>query len=488
MDEDFRRAVLKEVAEGLRNERKRMREAAENQDFLELDAARYVRMREAEDQWDYDARPKRTSGFVHQAVGRLCEHTYNPGPARTVVGDEPARKLLEAAYKGSHIDAIMQEAERTSTLNDVVAIQIRATGDDTAPVDLQVWGPDEFAVFEDPDDQRRVLSVVVVDRWNQRTRYRAWLPDEVVTFVTDEGVTASASARESRRDPNPYGRLPFSFVHYSIPVRRFWTTSPGSFLKHAEANVNDALSDLAETMLKYQRPIGIFTDVSVEFNPTVGPGRFLRLSSTESAYSGDGFSAPKTPTASYLQAELQIAQAWQDIQAYLSQAAEAVDLPASSLRLDYNDAPSGVSLVIHQVPLLTRARKRRPVYQWAELQLARAILECVGAVTGRPELVASAKTLDLLLAWPEPRIPIPGTDRDAGDLWEIQLGIKSRVRVAQERFGLTPEQAVAHIKQVAEEERDTTAAIAETQRDQTRLAPGDLDGLSADLESEETED
>ena len=86
--------------------------------------------------------------------------------------------------------------------------------------------------------------------------------------------------------------------------------------------------------------------------------------------------------------------------------------------------------------------------------LARKILTAAGNHYGHADLLEQAKQLQLLLAWAEPRIPIPGPDRDQSDEWEMQLGIKSRISVCMDRYGLNRDQAVEHIKQVAEDEAE----------------------------------
>ena len=73
-------------------------------------------------------------------------------------------------------------------------------------------------------------------------------------------------------------------------------------------------------------------------------------------YDGDGFSLTGEPSAEYLQASLAVEQIWHDIQQTMAQIAEAIGMPPSALRLDYSDAPSGLSLIIRAFPLLTRAR------------------------------------------------------------------------------------------------------------------------------------
>ena len=65
----------------------------------------------------------------------------------------------------------------------------------------------------------------------------------------------------------------------------------------------------------------------------------------------------------------------------------------------------------------------------------------------------------MLLAWAEPRIPIPGPDRDQSDEWEMQVGIKSRINVCMERYGLNHDQAVQRLKEVAEDEEIAKAVL-----------------------------
>ena len=74
-------------------------------------------------------------------------------------------------------------------------------------------------------------------------------------------------------------------------------------------------------------------------------------------------------------------------------------------------------------------------------------------------MIAAAKQLSILLAWPEPRLEIPGPDRDQTDEWEMQCGIKSRVIVCMERYGLNEDQALERIKTVAEQEEKVKAIL-----------------------------
>ena len=226
---DDRAWICKEVEAGLRNHRPRLASAIENQAFYDLESDRYQPRREAETEFDFAGRPRRQSGFVQQAVDRLCEHTYNPGPQRTVVagphsksGEGLADSLLTQVYETNHIDCVMQHAEAQATLNDVCAVQVKCTNDPDKPVDLQLWGGDEFTVFTDPEDPRQAFAVVTIDRYNQRTRYKLWFEDEVRTYLTDQYSADRTAGAGSRCGPRPRSETPMG----AFPSRSSTTALP----------------------------------------------------------------------------------------------------------------------------------------------------------------------------------------------------------------------------------------------------------------------
>lgn len=458
-----RAKILAEVQAGLPNHQLRIADALENQAFYDLDGERYAPRREAETEFDYEGRPQRETGFTQEVIDVLSEDNYSPGPSRVAVDDEEADKLLQEVYEHNHINALMQEAEVLSTLNDCAAIQVHCTNDPDHPVELQIWGSEEFTVFEDPIDPRRPTCVVTIDRINGQTRYRCWFPDEVRTFITKPYTTDNTSgatvAELESIEVNTYGCLPFAFVSYRPQVRRFWTPGLGTFLRKAETRINQKLSDLDEAIGKYLRPIGLLKNVGPEYSPELGPGRFMRLYRAGTGYAGEDFAGDGEPDASYLQAEIDVAGVWLDCEKLANQTLEACRVPLSAVRMEQNGVASGISLIVEQAPLLKRAKARRPHYVRSETCLARVILISVGNHYSKPEYVEKANTLKLLLSWPQPRIPVPGPERNQDDEWELSLGITSEVAIVMERYGLSRDQAIAHLKQMAEDRKAVQAFL-----------------------------
>jgi hypothetical protein len=456
-----RSILLKEVANGLPHERRRLAEAIENQAFYDLDAERYIPRREAESEFDWTARPHESCGFTQEVIDVLCEHQYSPGPSRQVADNPAADEYIQAIYERNHVDAIFQQAEVLSTLNDVAAIEIVATNDPENPVDLRLWGGEEFAVFVDPDNPKKPVAVVTIDRVNEQTRYRIWFPDVVHTFLTEayssDKTNGGRLATEQSYSPevNTYGCLPFVFVPYRFQVRRFWTPGIGGFLRRGECRINALLSEIDEIIQKYGPAILAAINVAPEINPAVEPGRWIRLFSDALGYNGEGGDGDRTPDLKVVQAALNVAEIWTHIEKRCDQILETVRVPRAAVRMEQDGMASGISLIVEQAPLLTRARNRRKLFVTVETDLARKLLWCCGNHYDRPEFLEAAKTLRFLVGWSEPSIPVPGPERDASDEWEIGARIKSRIQVAMERKGIASrEQAIAYLKQVAADETE----------------------------------
>jgi hypothetical protein len=130
----------------------------------------------------------------------------------------------------------------SSHLGDAAAIQYDADeGIPGKPVTLLVWGPDEFHAWEDPGLAREAVAVVTKDKYDERTRYRLWTPEEVRTFVTEPGGGTSGGRVATQVDASPT-RTSVSHSDSSTMTSRqgFWEAGIGDHLVESEIAVNDA--------------------------------------------------------------------------------------------------------------------------------------------------------------------------------------------------------------------------------------------------------
>lgn len=372
-----------EVERGLPLEAPAMDEALERQAFYDFDGFKYERRfrRDAESSFDFAGRSHRPSGFLRECIEILCEHLYSPGPARRW-DDKAGDDLLQRVWADNLIDALMLEADQLSTLNDWCAIQIDPGEGDFAarPITYRLWGRESVAVWTDPNDAVRPLVVCTKDKYDEQTRYRLWTDEVVQTFLTPklrENQTSGGRVayRTGPPEPHGYGCLPFSFIHYKLPIRDFEITGIGRFLHKAEIHLDDRLSRLDESIHKHINPIPVAEGMPSDWKPTLEPGRFVRMprQGMTPGLTG-GYERGEFARLYYLQATIDVEGAWLDATNYINRALEAARVPLSAARMEQQGVASGISLMVEQEPLLKRAEQRRQGKKVMEADLARRTL------------------------------------------------------------------------------------------------------------------
>jgi hypothetical protein len=455
--------VEDQVIAGLPGEKPRLDSALVASDYYHLRNKRYIQRRDGEGDADFANRPKRIVPFARRVVQVLAKHLYSPGPLREVKGDAATSKWLNGVYADCLVNSLWQRADRLSTLGGAAAIQVSTTGDPARPVKLQLWAPEEFAVY--PDCGTPEL-VVTMDKYDNQRRYTLWSKDQFRVYQTGKGghdITAGGTVARPVGPPraNPYGVLPFAFQHAELPVSSFWEGGIGDYLSHVNGAADDELSDLANAIKRFAYPLGVLKNADPDFQVINKMGAFVRLSSILQELG----KVPE-PELSYLQAQLDIVGTWAHIENALYQALEDLGIPRQAWRMESAQVASGIALVAEQLPLYERAQERREPQRVYETDLARVVLAVAGGYRddrGRSyknaeALRAAAEDLELVLTWPELSIPIPGPDRDDADQHALDMGLKSKVMILCERFGLTRDQAIARLKQI-KKDNDETAEI-----------------------------
>lgn len=381
-----------EVMAGLPNETIAMDAALERQAFYDYDGFKYERRfrRDAESSFDFQGRSHRPSGFLRECVEILCEHLYSPGPSRRwseAAGDG----LLQRVYSDNLIDALMLEADQLSTLNDYCGIQVDPGAGDYAlkPITYRLWGREQLAVWTDPDDSTRPMVVCTKDKFDNQTRFRLWSDEEVQTFLTPKlkaGQTAGGRVAEPVGPPEPhgYGCLPFSFIHYKLPVRDFDCTGIGRLLFDAEVHLDDRLSRIDESIHKHINPIPVAEGMPADWKPILEPGRFIRVPRTGmTPGTSGGFERGEFAKLYYLSANIDVESAWLDTTNYINRILEAARVPLSAARMEQQGVASGISLMVEQEPLLKRSEMRRQAKRVMENDLAKRTLVVCGNHYGR---------------------------------------------------------------------------------------------------------
>lgn len=445
--------IGRECLAGLPNAKADIDLALKKQAYFDYDGFRYEAdyKRDAESSFDFQGRPHRPSGFLRQCIEILSEDVYSPGPTRAwtaAVGDE----VLQQIYRDNHIDALLGEADRLCTLNDVAAVQIDAGAGDyeAKPITYRLWGREQFHCWTDPNDSRSVQAVVTIDKYDLQTRYRLWSDREVWTYISKKAVDWKGDAFELiSQETHDYGVIPFSFVHYTLPIRDFFTSSIGDLLHKAEIRIDDRLSQIDESIAKHLNPVPVAEGVPADWKPIVEPNRFIRmpLAAPRIGTTG-GYEPGERARLYFLERHVESEAAWQDILNYVNLCLESARIPLSVARMEQSGVASGISLLVEQAPLLKRARKRRGPFRVYETDLARRTLLCCGNHYGRPELVAAATKGQLTLGWPQPTVPIQTPDALEMLQAEIRGGFKSYLMGLQQWYGCTRDEAIELAEQI----------------------------------------
>lgn len=462
------RRIEAECRAGLPNEKRARLDAARvNQDFYDLNFDPYVT------EWvKLDRNAIRTTAFLRRVVEVLTSDLYREGPTRTVVGSAPLTDWLQKVYKANAIDAILQEADRLAVVHQVAAIEVQGAfgaGSESRPIEHVLWGGDSFAVWLEPDNPRKPLAVATIDRMDEAQRIRLWTKDERVVFVSAKatGLTAGGTTfAEQKRDPNPYGVLPFAFAHFRFPTSYFWSGGLGDHLRRINHHLNYRLSVSADDVL-HSRPIGVIEGARADWNfpRDLKRGEWTTIPPAIIDAAGGGVERPE---AHYVTCDsAYLAQDWDDLRKYLDEALEMLGVPASAVRLEQHGAVSGVAIFAEQLPVVKWAESRQPHFAHYERDLARVTFAVAAAHAENNErdevLGASVAQLreaaddpDLSLRWKSQLGPLLAMQRQQWDMFRMQFQLVSKTQWVSETYGLSREEAEEMVVETAHDvERET---------------------------------
>lgn len=393
------------------------------------------------------ARYQRTSLIMRRIVEALTKHLYARGPARSLPDDEAASRWLNAQYTREGVDGRLQEADRLACVGDVCAVQVCATDDPDRPIEFHLWPAHQFICWESEADGCAIECVATIDFYDQRRRLKLWTVDSYREFRTNKGdgtTGGTAFYPVGPEEVNELGALPFAFVHFNPPNTEFWSGGPGDHLAEANDYINYFLTEMGDSVRYCMKPIVKAFGVREGWTPPgpTTPGDLWTIPPAYTDASGNGV----PPDLTYLQADPSFIEGcWSDAMAYLDHTMECNNCPPVEVRMSQSGARSGASIVMEQMPLVIRAIGRQRDFARYETDLARVAL-LVGGLDPGP-----AQTLTL--RWPSmiPDIPGASTEQDAADLEQLTTGQTSRVMVAMRKFNFTRAEAVAHLKQIADD-------------------------------------
>lgn len=484
-DQQLVARVHKEITEfALRSQVDRLECARANLDFYEGDF-RNAPVR-AKGNTAYDsARYPRYSLIMQRIVNVLTSNLYSEGPVRKFVPPdgaedrayEAATAWLQECYRRNRMDSMWQEADRMACVSQLAAFQVSAWPDPEWPVRISLLDSSQFCVWTNRDQPLVPELVAVLDVYDQRRRLRLYSDESILVYMTkaqEDNSQVSAPIPQGyefvEERNNPYDILPFSFVHWCLPVRKFWNGSPGDGLRVVNDSINLKMTNTFDCIRYNNQPIVLLKGTRPDWKPPapVMPGDVWVLS----AASDSTMEKDSNPDASYLQANPGFIEAdWQDTQSYIDHTLEMHGIPSSVIRMDQSAMRSGVAIVAEQIPMIQWAQSRQKPFAFYEEDLARLVLKIGATHLGDQEydeVQATAKDLEtvslhpcLQIKWPDMYPRMPGEDQDRSDGFELDHKLVSKTMLLMERKNLTRDEAEDMLEEIAEDLKTEQKLFAE---------------------------
>ncbi len=503
------RDIHEEIVKGLPHSRERRDEAARAIEFYNGDFTRYP-VRPKDSSYKQGGKP-RHSLLLQRVVNVLTSNLYKAGPKRTLPEHAEAQAWVENVYRRNSMDAMIQQADRFSTAADVAALQVMGTEDAMRPIDVQLWDSSEFEVWLDPDNQRRPVAVATLDLYDHQRRCRLWTAETVTTYLSkrlEDGQTAGGTVYIPREaQDNELGLIPFTFVHFNMPVCRFWSSGPGSFLADANECANGNLTQTGDFVEFSLRPPIVGKNIKVGWRPP-SPIRAGDVW-TPPAASDSGGESDGSMELAYLEANSSVVVAsWEDLNNYLDHTLEMCGVPPVAIRMVQDSARSGESIKAEQAPLVMWAESRQRPFAYYEDELMRLVLQVGAAHFGSQEyevqealmqasytvtaqqLAEAAAEPGLILRWPKMYPEMPGADQDLSDGWLLDNKLASKTVLLMRREKMTREEAQDYLEEVAEDlkrEQELFADVTTAEVQTALRAAGKPDPAEDDPNADDNE-
>ncbi|WP_165063449.1 hypothetical protein [Paludisphaera rhizosphaerae] len=446
---DYESSIYRECLAGFPMEQERISEDVRTLAYYALDGGQFVSRNAGDD----DHISIESTGLTKRCVDILTSLSYSPPPSRQILDDEASDKFLNEVYQDNKINSLLHRADVYAHLLGFAAVEA-VPAVSLKPVRLYLWNASELIVRGDEDDCTAIGHVITRDTTpDGKIRLTWWSRDFRIVFVgrNSGGFVTSGgrSTQEVARTINPYGRLPFGFIHHQLPVSELTTPGVGEWLADQEAAIDEKRYQLSLGMKKYLLPKAWVGGVTAQWQPTDVVGEFMRMPA-ELLVEGSS-----QPNIGYLQAQLSVDQAEAHIDSSVDRTLTAIGVPLSIYRMDQTSTISGDAIEAEQKPLVDYTRARQETLKVCENDVAEAVLAVGGAWLKRPELSKAGQGgANLTVSWPEDIVQIPGVDQDTQDANAIAAGYQSTIDVIRRRYRLSSdEEAVQRYIKVRQDQR-----------------------------------
>jgi hypothetical protein len=198
-----------------------------------------------------------TAHNLYKLVVTRVSKIYNRKPKRIFTGNQKDVDMVNKLYKQMKIDQKWKKINRY--INAVNDVMLQVVWRNDAP-DIDIITPNIVSVIQNIENPTLVDGVIIEKQTvdtvgDNKLTYAYWDKDR--HFYLDGKMKAYDVPGNPERI-NPYGRLPFVFIHRQIPDLNFWDETSGTDLYEATFIVG-----IRNTLLDYYNVWNSFKQLAV---------------------------------------------------------------------------------------------------------------------------------------------------------------------------------------------------------------------------------
>lgn len=363
-------------------------------DMYRGDQLRYLTRLPGESAADFLRRPHKQFLNITRVVIDVLSQLYRRPVERNIDADTHLAKRIQRVWDRNPLDRLLLGLDRLTRLQGVVGVRVSY---EEGEVRFWPWPAHRLIVlpdFDRPDTPAAVIAFTAGD-------------GSVAHVWSGSRVSTVAGGRILTEEEHGLGRVPFAFVHDSLPVDGFWTEGRGHSVAYANAEFNAKLSELAHTVAMQGFGVMEIVNPDPAQQIAIGPARAIAFTVSGNEPFGVNFKSPNAPIRDLIE----------DLEFLLRTLLRTQRIPESLLSVNVGANVSGVSVLAQQSPVLEDRVERQQVFRNFEQEL----LDVTRAVLREHEGLGGEAAVQV--NYPEPQLEQNASERVSVDDWRLRNGM-----------------------------------------------------------------
>jgi hypothetical protein len=359
----------------------------------------------------------RTRFCPFKSINEEVADLYTDDPTREFEG--PSMEFFQETYERIDIDTLMELANIFLNAVNEVLLYVKRVDDNQ--IDVDFLPPHVVTVLCDSDNPTIPVAVYIKRRWDASEDYtpsnRYWMvwTNSLHYILNGNGSRSPIEGNEGML--NPWGELPFVFLHRKRPIDGFWNNSTGNSL--FEFTISYGICDVMNNFTKFWSG---FKQVAAFGDRVVIPSGMLLSPDVAMTVEGDSVSVTT------LDFQINLDQLSKDMQTQIAAISQEYGIDMGNYSM--SEKESGRAIYIRNTKLQKIRKKQEKVLRAGEIRLFELTKGINAILNGKqPE----SDTTEMNLNYAEMKAYVEPKEELDIQAQEIELDLADKVEVFMER-------------------------------------------------------